>query len=118
MACTVMRASPRPLSEADTAIWQPLCVTLTPVPEITRADCTWHAGAVRGLSRYCDRLTVRLVPAMRPSIRTGRRVAAGGGRAAPALFFLGSPPPLGFSGAPPGEPPRGPRRGPGANRRP
>ena len=58
--------------------WQPLAEALTPVPDSTCDPWTEHCGAVRGLSRYCARLTVRLVPAMRPSMRTGRRVAIGG----------------------------------------
>ena len=97
-ACTVMRASPRPLSDAETVSWQPLCVTLTPVPETTRADCTWQRGAVSGLSRYCDRLTVRLVPAMRPSTRTGRSVACGWGADDPDLDLEGLRAALGLDG--------------------
>src|SRR6478609_7101591 len=99
-----MRASPRPLSDAETVIWQPLWVTLTPVPDTTLADCTWHRGAVSGLSRYCDRLTVRLVPAMRPSTRTGRRVAAGGALTTRTLIVKDSAPPLALTVTAPVEP--------------
>ena len=58
--------------------WQPLWVTDTPTPLATVAEAMAHWGEVSGLSRNCARLTVWLVPAMRPSIVAGRSVASGG----------------------------------------
>src|SRR6476661_9708250 len=75
---TEIFVSPRALSDADTVSWQPLTDAVTPVPDTTEVSWTERCGAVRGLSRYCARLTVRLVPAMRPSTSTGRRLAIGG----------------------------------------
>src|SRR6478735_5881386 len=103
---TAIFVSFRALSDADTVSWQPLADAVTPTPERTWLSCTEHCGAVSGLSRYWARLTVRLVPAMRPSTVTGRIVAIGGALVTRTRIVKVSAPPLALTATAPVVPAR------------
>ncbi len=74
--------------------WHPDCVADTPTPLATVLVVIEHWGELSGLSRYCARLTVWLVPAMSPSILAARRVASGGALVTRTRILNDSAPPL------------------------